>query len=166
VLFALKAARDAVNTRPETPGYLLFLGTGSHKSLVADMATRRSQPFAGAVSTAYEPLGSDFVSWKKAQLEQIDGIKLPSHELMYQGFLAVGQRPRNCRMHWCCFSRVRKIPMSLSPSSARRWHRQRQVDREHRVLGRIGRDHIRPRRPWKRIWRIRAFLCGRDQQLL
>ena len=44
VLFALKAARDAVNTRPETPGYLLFLGTGSHKSLVADMATRRSQP--------------------------------------------------------------------------------------------------------------------------
>ena len=55
VLFALKAARDAVNTRPETPGYLLFLGTGSHKSLVADMATRRSQPFAGAVSTAYEP---------------------------------------------------------------------------------------------------------------
>ena len=93
VLFALKAARDAVNTRPETPGYLLFLGTGSHKSLVADMATRRSQPFAGAVSTAYEPLGSDFVSWKKAQLEQIDGIKLPSHELMYQGFLAVGQRP-------------------------------------------------------------------------
>ena len=25
-----KAARDAVNTRPGTPGYLLFLGTGSH----------------------------------------------------------------------------------------------------------------------------------------
>ncbi len=93
LLFALKAARDAVNTRPGTPGYLLVLGTGSHKSLVADMATRRSQPFAGAVSTGYEPLGSDFVSWKRAQLEQIEGIKLSSQEVMTEGFLAVGQRP-------------------------------------------------------------------------
>lgn len=93
LLFALKAARDAVNTRPGTQGYLLVLGTGSHKSLVADMATRRSQPFAGAVSTGYEPLGSEFVSWKRAQLEQIEGIKLPSQEVMTEGFLAVGQRP-------------------------------------------------------------------------
>ena len=93
LLFALKAARDAVNTRPGTPGHLLVLGTGSHKSLVADMATRRSQPFAGAVSTGYEPLGSGFVSWKREQLEQIKDIKLPSQEVMVQGFLAVGQRP-------------------------------------------------------------------------
>lgn len=93
LLFALKAARDAVNTRPSTTGHLLVLGTGSHKSLVADMATRRSQPFAGAVSTGYEPLGSSFVSWKRAQLEPIKGIKLPSQEVMVQGFLAVGQRP-------------------------------------------------------------------------
>lgn len=93
LLFALKAARDAVNTRPNTPGYLLFVGTGSHKSLVADMATRRSQPFAGAVSTGYEPLDADFVRWKHEQLQQLDGIKLPSQEVMYQGFLTVGQRP-------------------------------------------------------------------------
>ena len=93
LLFALKAARDAVNTRPGTPGHLLFLGTGSHKSLVADMATRRSQPFAGAVSSVYEPLGAEFVRWKHAQLEQIQGIKLPTQDVMHQGFLAVGQRP-------------------------------------------------------------------------
>ena len=93
LLFALKAARDAVNIRPNTPGHLLFLGTGSHKSLVADMATRRSQPFAGAVSTGYEPLGTEFVDWKHGQLKQIDGIKLPSPDVMFQGFLAVGQRP-------------------------------------------------------------------------
>jgi hypothetical protein len=93
LLFALKAARDAVNTRPGTPGYLLFLGTGSHKSLVADMATRRTQPFAGAVSASYEPLGVDFVRWKHEQLQQMPGIKLPSPEVMHQGFVAVGQRP-------------------------------------------------------------------------
>lgn len=93
LLFALKAARDAVNTRPGTPGYLLFVGTGSHKSLVADMATRRTQPFAGAVSTGYEPLDAEFVRWKHEQLQQLDGIQLPSLEVMYQGFLTVGQRP-------------------------------------------------------------------------
>lgn len=93
LLFALKAARDAVNACPGTPGYLLFVGTGSHKSLVADMATRRSQPFAGAVSTAYEPLGADFVRWKWEQLQTVPGVKLPSEAVMWEGFLAVGQRP-------------------------------------------------------------------------
>lgn len=93
LLYALKAARDAVNTRPGTPGYLLFVGTGSHKSLVADMATRRSQPFAGAVSTAYEPLGFDFVRWKREQLQTLAGVKLPTEDDMWHGFLALGQRP-------------------------------------------------------------------------
>lgn len=93
LLFALKAARDAVNARPGTPGYLLFVGTGSHKSLVADMATRRSQPFAGAVSTAYEPLGADFVHWKWQQLQAIEGVKLPAEAVMWEGFVALGQRP-------------------------------------------------------------------------
>lgn len=93
LLFALKAARDAVNTRRDTPGHLLILGTGSHKSLVADMATRRSQPFAGAVSTAYEPLGADFVEWKRSQLQTLDHVKLPSLDTMVQGFLTIGQRP-------------------------------------------------------------------------
>lgn len=93
LLFALKAARDAVNTRPGTPGHLLFVGTGSHKSLLADMATRRSQPFAGAVSTSYQPLGNEFIQWKKEQLEKAAGVKLPSQDVMLQGFIAMGQRP-------------------------------------------------------------------------
>lgn len=93
LLFSLKAARDAVNTRSDTVGHLLFIGTGSHKSLLADMATRRSQPFAGAVSTSYEPLGLDFVQWKHAHLASIANVKLPTTDVMWEGFLAVGQRP-------------------------------------------------------------------------
>jgi hypothetical protein len=31
MLLALKAARDAINPRPGTPGHFLFLGTGSHE---------------------------------------------------------------------------------------------------------------------------------------
>ena len=93
LMFALKAARDAVNTRPQTPGHLLIVGTGSHKSLVTDMATRRSQPFSGAVSAPYEPLGRDFVQWKWHQLQALPGVKLPSEQAMWEGFLAMGQRP-------------------------------------------------------------------------
>ena len=93
LMFALKAARDAVNTRSDTPGYLLVVGTGSHKSLVMDMATRRSQPFSGAVSTLYEPLGRDFVQWKWRQLQVLPGVRLPSEQAMWEGFLTMGQRP-------------------------------------------------------------------------
>jgi len=59
MLFALKAARDKVNTATDLPGRLLIVGTGSHKSLVTDMATRRSQAFAGAHTASFEPLSKD-----------------------------------------------------------------------------------------------------------
>lgn len=126
LLFALKAARDAVNTRPGTPGYLLFLGTGSHKSLMADMATRRSQPFAGAVATEYEPLGAEFVRWKHEELQRLEGIKLPSQEVMHQGFLAIGQRPEELQNALVLLQSRPEDPIWPSPSSARPWPHQRQ----------------------------------------
>ena len=93
LVHALKAARDAVNSRPGTVGYFLFLGTGSHKSLVTDMSTRRSQPFMGALSTIYEPLGKDFVDWKLTQLASTPRIILPSQEVAWTGFQTMGNRP-------------------------------------------------------------------------
>jgi hypothetical protein len=63
MLFALKAARDRVNMATDLPGRLLIVGTGSHKSLVTDMATRRSQAFAGAHTASFEPMGKDYVVW-------------------------------------------------------------------------------------------------------
>ena len=94
LLHALKAARDAVNSRPGTPGHFLFLGTGSHKSLVTDMATRRSQPFTGALSAAYDLLGEDFVQWQLARIAATSpAATLPSQAAAWQGFQAVGHRP-------------------------------------------------------------------------
>lgn len=58
LMFALKAARDADNTSPQTPGHLLIVGMGSQKSLVTDMATRRSQPYSGAVIGALRTAAS------------------------------------------------------------------------------------------------------------
>src|ERR1019366_5672297 len=56
--------------------------------------TRRSQPFTGAVSAAYELLGKNFVQW---QLDRIatasSAARLPTLEVAWQGFQAVGHRP-------------------------------------------------------------------------
>ncbi len=93
LLHALKAARDAVNAKPNTPGYFLFLGTGSHKSLITDMATRRSQPFTGAVATSYEVLGKDFVQWQLGRVAPTPGVVLPGLEVTWAGFLTMGNRP-------------------------------------------------------------------------
>ena len=93
LLHALKAARDSVNAKPGDHGYFLFLGTGSHKSLVTDMATRRSQPFMGAMTTTYQPLSQEFVAWKLAQLESTPDVILPSLEVAFSGFQTMGNRP-------------------------------------------------------------------------
>lgn len=93
LLHALKAARDAVNSKPGMPGHFLFLGTGSHKSLITDMATRRSQPFTGALATSYEVLGKDFVQWQLARISATPGVLLPSLDVAWEGFRTMGHRP-------------------------------------------------------------------------
>jgi hypothetical protein len=92
MLFALKAARDRVNTATDMPGRLLIVGTGSHKSLVTDMATRRSQPFAGAHTASFQPLGKDYVEWYLRRVETA-GLVAPDLEAAYAGFTVMGSRP-------------------------------------------------------------------------
>ncbi|MBU3694682.1 MAG: hypothetical protein FGM40_07640 [Rhodocyclaceae bacterium] len=92
MLFALKAARDRVNTATDMPGHLFIVGTGSHKSLVTDMATRRSQAFAGAHTTSFEPLGKDYVEWFLHRVEAA-GFIAPPLEAAFAGFKSMGNRP-------------------------------------------------------------------------
>jgi hypothetical protein len=59
-LFALKAARDALNlaaTRPQ----LAIVATGSARGKIADMVMRRNQAFYGATVETFPPLGEPFV---------------------------------------------------------------------------------------------------------
>lgn len=93
LLHALKAARDAVNAKPGTPGRFLFIGTGSHKSLLAEMTSRRAQPFAGALSASYQVLGRDFVQWQLDRLASAPGLTLPSLDAAWEGFQTLGHRP-------------------------------------------------------------------------
>lgn len=93
LLHALKAARDAVNAKPGTPGHFLLLGTGSHKSLITGMATRRSQPFTGALAASFDLLGEDFVRWQFDRIAATKGVVLPSLEVGLAGFQMMGNRP-------------------------------------------------------------------------
>jgi len=93
LLHALKAARDAVNARPGMPGRLLFIGTGSHKSLLADMTSRRAQPFAGAHLVSYLVLDREFVQWQLQRIAATPGVVLPSLDTAWQGFQTMGNRP-------------------------------------------------------------------------
>ncbi len=90
---ALKAARDAINLRPGTPGYFLFIGTGSHRSLVQEMTVRRKEAFAGAVNVDYPVLDEGFVTWVLEQMQAQRVSVQPSPAAAWQAFRDFGHRP-------------------------------------------------------------------------
>lgn len=107
LLLALKAARDAVNPRPDTPGHFIFLGTGSHRAMVSELTTRRQQAFNGATSLPYPVLDADYVDFILARLTQ-DGIpKLPSRDAAITAFRMLGNRPEEL------LRALRQLHMSL-----------------------------------------------------
>lgn len=93
MLLALKAARDAINPRPGTPGHFLFIGTGSHRALVSELTARRNQAFAGATSVAYPVLGEDYVEYLLQRLEAEGYATPPSLPVAVRAFQALGNRP-------------------------------------------------------------------------
>jgi hypothetical protein len=93
MLLALKAARDAINPRPDTPGHFLFVGTGSHRALVGELTARRNQAFAGATSVAYPVLDREYIDNLLARLSAEGFTSLPSPAVAMQAFQALGNRP-------------------------------------------------------------------------
>ena len=93
LLLALKAARDAINARPDTPGHFIFIGTGSHRALVHELTSRRTQAFAGATSVAYPLLGRDYVDHLLARLAAEGIPHLPAAAVAWEAFQTLGNRP-------------------------------------------------------------------------
>jgi hypothetical protein len=93
MLLALKAARDAINPRPETPGHFLFIGTGSHRALVSELSARRNQAFSGATTMPYPVLDKTYVESILHRLEAENLSPLPSSQIALQAFQALGHRP-------------------------------------------------------------------------
>ena len=90
---ALKAARDAINLRPDTPGYFLLIGAGSHRSLVQEMTVRRKEAFAGAVNLDYPVLDEGFVSWVLEKMHAQGVTVQLSSAAALQAFRDLGHRP-------------------------------------------------------------------------
>jgi hypothetical protein len=93
MLFALKAARDAINARPTTPGHFLFIGTGSHRALVNELTNRRNQAFAGATSVAYPVLNGEYVEYVLRRLAEESPEGLPTLAAASRAFKLLGHRP-------------------------------------------------------------------------
>lgn len=93
LMLALRAARDAVNTRPKTAGYLLFVGAGSHRSLIGDMTAKRNQASAGAVAMDFPLLGRDYVDFVLQRLRLEGAKKLPRAEAVMRAFDMLDRRP-------------------------------------------------------------------------
>jgi len=93
LLHALKAARDAINTRPGTPGHFLFIGTGSHRARVQELTLKGNQAFNGAVTNEFPVLGRDFIDYVLEQVRPQLGAMLPSANVAEAAFRAMGSRP-------------------------------------------------------------------------
>ncbi len=93
LLFALKAARDAVNLRPGTPGRLFIIGTGSHRAQVQEMVIRGNQAFQGAASRPFPVLGEDYVAYVLDQTQAQLGARLPTLPAAILAFQELGHRP-------------------------------------------------------------------------
>lgn len=112
MLHALKAARDAINTRPHTPGYFLFVGTGSHRARVQELTIKGNQAFNGAVTHEFPVLGQDFVEYVLHQVKPQLGDKTPSVAVATAAFKRMGSRPEELIK---ALNVVRSLPPGASP---------------------------------------------------
>jgi hypothetical protein len=93
-LFALKAARDALNLTSDRPG-LAILATGSVRGKVADLVSRKSQAFYGATVSDFPPLGKEFVRFLIDTMlsRRLPKAGLPDLDRVTAAFDLLGRRP-------------------------------------------------------------------------
>ena len=112
MLHALKAARDAINTRPATPGYFLFVGTGSHRARVQELSLKGNQAFNGAVTHEFPVLGFEFVEYVLEQVKPQLGIMAPSAGVTEAAFKRMGSRPEELMK---ALNVLRALPQGANP---------------------------------------------------
>lgn len=112
MLHALKATRDAINTRPATPGYFLFLGTGSHRARVQELSIKGNQAFNGAVTHEFPVLGRDFIDYVLQQVKPQLGAMAPSAKVTEEAFQRMGSRPEELMK---ALNVLRSLPQGANP---------------------------------------------------
>lgn len=95
-MFAIKSARDQLNTHNKTTLMLVF--TGSNRDKLAHLALKKDQPFFGSDITSFPLLGRDysdaFTVWVNKSLILSNQFTKDS---MWQAFNLVGHRPEILR---------------------------------------------------------------------
>ena len=95
-MFALKAARDALNQRvgASSGPALLLVFTGSHRDKLANLVLKRDQPFFGAAIEDFPRLGKDYTDaytvWVNARLDRTAQFR---QDDVWAAFQALGHRP-------------------------------------------------------------------------
>jgi len=97
-LFALKAARDALNLAAKKP-QLAILATGSARGKIADMVMRRNQAFYGASVETFPPLGEPFVQHLLSRMlsHRLSKDRMPAASRLMGAFQMLGSRPEDLR---------------------------------------------------------------------
>ncbi len=93
MLLAIKAARDAINTRNGTPGHFLMVGSHSQHAMLNDLTSQQDQAFAGATVLPYPLLERDYVRHVLERLSAEGMAALPSEEGAWAAFQALECRP-------------------------------------------------------------------------
>lgn len=93
-MFAVKAARDAIQLGPAGEARFGLVMTGSHRDKLADLLRGREQPFFGASVTDFPLLGRDYVAayvaWLNERLAADNQIQV---EAAWRAFEILGRRP-------------------------------------------------------------------------
>jgi hypothetical protein len=93
MLLAIKAARDAINTRSGTPGHFLLVGSHSQHAMLNDLTSLQDQAFAGATVLPYPLLDRNYVRHVLDRLHSEGMAALPSEEGAWAAFQALECRP-------------------------------------------------------------------------
>lgn len=96
-MFAIKSARDQLNTNLENPSLMLVF-TGSNRDKLAHLVLKKDQPFFGSDVTPFPLLGKDyssaFTDWVNKNLASGNQFTKDS---MWKAFKLVGHRPEILR---------------------------------------------------------------------
>ena len=95
--YAFKAARDAVNARPQTSGHFIFIGAGSHRAQVMGMTVQGRSAFEGATFFDFPTLGEDYVQYVLQALLGEGTKVIPSLSVSCESFVRLGCRPEELR---------------------------------------------------------------------
>lgn len=96
MLFALKAARDALNLKSPAIPQLAILATGSVRSKIAALVLKKSEAFYGAALADFPALDASFVEFVlKTKLAHVRTEALPATVNAVKAFELVGNRPED-----------------------------------------------------------------------